>query len=202
MNSTDNPSSDPDWVAPLEPEPVVSETDDGASRPSRAGEAASTAERGWWRVSSRRCSSAAARSSPSTTAPVHRVPPAPMRPPPAASLEWRLGGGSVAGEQHIQGTVTATTATTLTVKSSSATTTYTVNATTEIIRNGKSAMLAGIKVGDPVMVHVFPSSSGTMLVERLMAGTSASDGGGFGPPRAGHEMRPSGATGTTSIGTT
>ena len=91
-------------------------------------------------------------------------------------------GGGVAGEQRIQGTVTAKTSTTVTVKSSSATSTYTVNATTEIVRDGQAASLSAVQVGDPVVVHVYPSSSGQMLVERLLAGSSASGGpGGFGP---------------------
>jgi hypothetical protein len=80
--------------------------------------------------------------------------------------------------------VTAKTATSVTVKSSSGTATYTVNATTQIIRNGQAATLADVEVGDPVQVHVYPSSSGQMLVERLLAGSSAS-GGDFGPPGSG-----------------
>jgi len=92
-------------------------------------------------------------------------------------------GGGVAGEQHILGTVAATGAATITVKTGSGSATYVVNATTEIVRNGQSATLSEIQVGDPVLVHVYPSSSGQMLVERLLAGTSANDGpGGFGPP--------------------
>ncbi len=91
------------------------------------------------------------------------------------------GGGGVAGEQHIQGTVTAKTGSSITVKSSSGTATYVVNATTEIVRNGQQATLSAVKVGDAVFVHVYPSSSGQMMVERLFAGTSATDPG-FGPP--------------------
>jgi hypothetical protein len=95
-----------------------------------------------------------------------------------------FGGGGVSGEQHIQGTVTAKTGSSVTVRSSSGSATYTVNVTTEIVRNGRSATLADVKVGDPVLAHVYPSSSGQMLVECLFAGTSASDSGpgGFAPP--------------------
>jgi hypothetical protein len=105
------------------------------------------------------------------------------------------GGGGVDGEQHIQGTVTATTDSTVTVESPSGTATYTVDVTTEIVRNGRSATLADVRVGDPVLVHVYPSSSGQMLVERLFAGTSASDGGpgGFGPPGGGQGFDGNGA---------
>src|SRR5207244_8323927 len=86
-----------------------------------------------------------------------------------------------AGEQRIQGTVTAKTAGTVTVKSTSGTATYVVNVTSEIVRNGQRATLAAIKVGDAVFVHVFPSSSGQILVERLFAGSSATSGP-VGPP--------------------
>jgi hypothetical protein len=94
------------------------------------------------------------------------------------------GGGGISGEQHIQGTLAARTASTITVKSTAGSATYAVNATTEIVRNGRSATLSDVKVGDPVFVHVYPSSSGQMLVERLFAGTSAS-GSNFGPPSLG-----------------
>ena len=90
-----------------------------------------------------------------------------------------FGFGGVAGEQHIQGTIAGKTATTVTVKSTSGTATYTVNATTEIVRNGQSATLGSVEVGDPVLVHVYPSSSGRMMVERLFAGTLPS---GYGAP--------------------
>jgi len=95
-----------------------------------------------------------------------------------------FAGGGIAGEQRLQGSVTAKTATTVTVKSSTGTDTYTVDSTTQIERNGQPATLAAIEIGDPVLVHVYPSSSGQMLVERLLAGTSATAGGpsGFGPP--------------------
>ncbi len=103
------------------------------------------------------------------------------------------GGGPVAGEQHVQGTIAAKTSTTVTVKSTSGTATYTVNATSEIVRNGRAATLSAIRVGDPVLVHVFPSASGQMLVERLLAGSSASDPG-FGPPSSGSGTPGSAAT--------
>jgi hypothetical protein len=107
--------------------------------------------------------------------------------------------GGVAGEQHIQGTVSAKTATTVTVKSSGGTTaTYTVNATTEIVRDGRAATLSAVAVGEPVLVHVYPSSSGRMLVERLFAGSSATDvaPGLVGPRGAGLG---SGSAGTLTI---
>jgi hypothetical protein len=89
-------------------------------------------------------------------------------------------GGGLAGEQHIEGTLTAKTASTITVKSASGTAAYTVDNSTEILRNGQTAALAAVQIGDPVVVHVYPSG-GQMLVERLLAGTSASDGAQLGP---------------------
>ncbi len=114
---------------------------------------------------------------------------------PQASGGAGGAAGPVAGEEHIQGTVTAKTSSTVTVKSSGGTATYTVNATTEIVRNGQTATLADIKVNDPVLVHVFPSASGRMLVERLLAGISASNTGtgGFGPPAVGGTTIPGGS---------
>jgi hypothetical protein len=91
-----------------------------------------------------------------------------------------FGGGGIAGEQHVQGAVTATTGSTVTVRSRSGTATYIVASTSEIVRNGQPATLADVKIGDAVLVHVYPSS-GRMLVERLFAGTLS---GGFGPPAA------------------
>lgn len=105
------------------------------------------------------------------------------------------GPGGLDGERHVQGTVTGTNATSVTVKSSSGTATYTVNALTQIVRNGRTASLSSIQAGDPVLVHVYPGSSGQMLVERLFAGTSASGGDGFGPPGANGAGGPSGPSG-------
>jgi hypothetical protein len=85
-------------------------------------------------------------------------------------------GGGLPGEQHIFGTVTAKSGSTITVRSGSSTQTYGVIGATEIVRNGFSAALSAVKVGDPVFVHVYPSG-GKMLVERLFAGTSADSGG-------------------------
>ena len=62
--------------------------------------------------------------------------------------------------------------------------------------DGRAASLSSVQVGDPVVVHVYPSSSGQMLVERLFAGSSASGGpGGFGapPPSAGGGTQSSGS---------
>jgi len=109
-------------------------------------------------------------------------------------------GGGFAGEQHIQGTLTAKAASTITVQSASGTATYTVDSTTEILRNGQAATLAAVQVGDPVVVHVYPSG-GQVLVERILAGTSASDGGRFGP-RGGPDDGPGGGAAVAGNGIT
>ena len=92
-------------------------------------------------------------------------------------------GGGVAGEQRLQGMITAKTPASITVKSTAGSTaTYTVNATSQIEANGRSASLSDVKVGDSVFVHVYPSASGAMLVERLFDGDLPSGGPGAGQP--------------------
>ena len=92
----------------------------------------------------------------------------------------------------------------MTLRSTGGTATYTVNDTTQIVRNGQTATLAAVQVGDPVLVHVYPSSSGQLLVERLFAGSSAGDGGpgGLAPPGSGPPGSDSGGTGSSSGGLT
>jgi hypothetical protein len=79
--------------------------------------------------------------------------------------------GGVAGEQHLIGTLTAIGNSTVTVKSATGTATYKITSTTQIVRNGSAATLSQLKVGDPVVVHVLPSSAGTKAVERIYAGS-------------------------------
>ena len=82
------------------------------------------------------------------------------------------GPGGVAGEQHLQGTLTDVTSSTVTVKTSDGTETYTLLDDTQILRNGQPATVDALEVDDPVLVHVYPSSSGSdLVVERLFAGT-------------------------------
>jgi hypothetical protein len=93
------------------------------------------------------------------------------------------GFGGVQGEERIQGTVAATTGSTITVRSSTGTTaTYTVDSTSQIVSNGQSGTLADVKVGDTVFVHVVPGSSGNKVVERLFVGTLPQGGPGGAPP--------------------
>ena len=92
------------------------------------------------------------------------------------------GAGPVAGERHVQGTISAVGASSVTVRTTSGTTTYTVGSSTQIMRNGAPATLTELKVGDPVEVHVLPASSGgTPQLERILAGALPQGGpGGFG----------------------
>jgi hypothetical protein len=116
-----------------------------------------------------------------------------------------FAGGGVAGEQHVQGTLTGTTPSSITVKTSAGSTvTYAIQSTTQIVRNGQTAALSSLQAGDPVVVHVVPSSSGnSKLVEMVLAGTSASDGpGAFGGPPSGAARSGSAPTGRPSSGST
>ena len=80
-------------------------------------------------------------------------------------------GGGVAGEQRLRGTIKAKTDSSITVESSTGSAaTYAVNATSQIEVNGRDASLSDVEVGDSVFVHVYPSASGAMLVERLFDG--------------------------------
>ena len=61
----------------------------------------------------------------------HRERALGVRPRQRAALR---GGGGIAGEQHVQGAVTAKTSSTVTVRSSSGTALYTVDSTSQIVR--------------------------------------------------------------------
>jgi hypothetical protein len=71
------------------------------------------------------------------------------------------GGGG--GGQKIQGTLTAISASSVTVKSSKGTATYPVTSATEIIRDGVNTTLAQLKVGDPAFLEVRAVGSMKML---------------------------------------
>jgi hypothetical protein len=86
------------------------------------------------------------------------------------------GPGGVAGEQRLTGTLTAVGSSTVTVRTGGATATYDVDGATQIVRNGAETTLRGLRVGDPVLVHVIPSASGSVhRVERIFAGTLPGD---------------------------
>jgi hypothetical protein len=120
--------------------------------------------------------------------------------PPAGAPGAGFGGR--AGEQHIAGTLTAVGSSSVTVQSSSGTATYTVDAGTQIVRDGAPATLSQLRAGDAVFLHVYPASSGGRLhVERIFAGQLPS--GGFGGPGGfGHDGDRDGGAGDRSGPTT
>jgi hypothetical protein len=74
------------------------------------------------------------------------------------------------GEQHVNGTVTAVGASSVTVRlANGSTATYAVIASSDIVKNGAPASLSAIKVGDTVFLHVYPLN-GRTVVEHLFAG--------------------------------
>lgn len=75
------------------------------------------------------------------------------------------------------------------MRSSRGTATCSVTSTSEIVRNGQAAALSAVQVGDAVFLHVYPDTSGQTVVERLYAGTSASNGG-FAQPSDGSDDGP------------
>ncbi|MGN6608769.1 MAG: hypothetical protein ACTHMS_17390 [Jatrophihabitans sp.] len=91
------------------------------------------------------------------------------------------GFGGRDGEQHVAGTITKVGTASITVRTSSGSTTYPIAPTTQIVRNGSAARLSDLKVGDPVEMHVIPSTTGgAATVERVLAGTRPAFGPGGG----------------------
>ncbi len=89
------------------------------------------------------------------------------------------GQGGAGGEQHITGTVTAVSGSSLSVKSAGGTATYTIVPQTQIVRGNALADASAIKRGDTVLVHVFPAQGSDGVLERvfvLTGGTSDDDG--------------------------
>ncbi len=84
------------------------------------------------------------------------------------------------GEQHVAGTVTATSTSSVTVRlTNGAIATYDATASSDIVKNGKRVSLSAIKVGDAVFLRVYPSN-GRIVVERLYAGDHEYPGDGAG----------------------
>jgi hypothetical protein len=77
-------------------------------------------------------------------------------------------GGGFDGEQHIAGTLTAVGTSTVTVRSTTGTTTYRIDATTQLIKDGQQvSSLSAMHIGDSVVVHVYPLN-GSTHVERVI----------------------------------
>ncbi|RKS80427.1 hypothetical protein CLV35_0859 [Motilibacter peucedani] len=91
-------------------------------------------------------------------------------------------GGGMAGETHVSGTVVSVAASSLRVKSSDGTTaTYAVDASTQVLDDGSAVSVTSLQTGDTVLVHAIASTSGgTAYAERVLAGSSATDGPGAG----------------------
>jgi hypothetical protein len=95
------------------------------------------------------------------------------------------GGPGFAGVRPLTGTVTAVGTDTVGIKTSTATTTYSVTSTTRIEKNGK-AKLTDVKVGDTVFFST-TTTGGTVIVNLFdgklptVAGLAAPGGHGFGP---------------------
>ena len=88
------------------------------------------------------------------------------------------------------------------------TATIAVDDSTQVQEDGQTVALSSLKTGDAVLVHVLTSGSGT-VAERVLAGTSATNGPGArgglrGGPPPGAGTLPDGTTpdGTTTDGST
>jgi hypothetical protein len=119
-----------------------------------------------------------------------RHPPRPRRAAAAAGAPGPDGGGfdsrggPVDGETHVPGTVTGVTADSVTVQGDDGTTaTYTVDASTQVLDDGQAMAVTDLASGDEVLVDVIPATDGgNAYAERVLAGTSATDGPGGPPP--------------------
>jgi hypothetical protein len=82
------------------------------------------------------------------------------------------------GEVRLVGALTAVSGSRVTVESTAGSATYTISSSTRILRNGAVAQASALRVGDAVLVHVFPSSSSDGVLELIYARGSASGSGG------------------------
>lgn len=98
-------------------------------------------------------------------------------------------GGGLEGEQRLTGTITAIRGSALTFRASDgATATYTLDASTLVVKDGAPASLTDVKPGDAAHLHIYPQGATTM-VERIFVGTlpdfGVNGGPGPGPDGAG-----------------
>lgn len=110
----------------------------------------------------------------------------------------------MAGETRVSGTVTSVAANSIGVRSTDGTTaTYTVDSSTQVLDDGQAVSVTRLKAGDSVLVHVIAATSGSSsYAERVLAGSSATEGPGGQLPRgtgpAAGATTGSGSTGTTA----
>ena len=104
--------------------------------------------------------------------------------PPAGGPQG--SGGGFGSEQHLIGTLTAVGSSTITVRTTNGTTTYHIDSTTQLVKDGQQvSSLSAMHAGDNVVVHVYPLN-GTMHVERVIDGVPpGQDGNGGGQDNAG-----------------
>jgi hypothetical protein len=115
--------------------------------------------------------------------------------PGGQGLGGRFGGQN--GEQRLIGTLTAVSGSKITVKTSAGTATYQVVPQTEIVREGAVASASDLKVGDRVLVHVFPASGSDGVLERVIAVPSTGAGAGPGSGTSGTSGTDDGGTSDT-----
>ncbi|MGZ4602264.1 MAG: hypothetical protein ACXV0U_01555 [Kineosporiaceae bacterium] len=87
------------------------------------------------------------------------------------------GGQGFQGEQRLVGMLTAVSGSKVTVRSGTGSATYTITSNTQILRDGAPAMARDLRVGDLVLVHVFPAANADGVLERLIARSGSTSGG-------------------------
>jgi len=117
------------------------------------------------------------------------------QPPGGFGSDGRMFGG-----ERVQGTVSATTDSTITVESTSGTATYAVDSSTRIIVNGQSGTLSDVPVGETVSLLAEQSSSGDDVVRLLFVGAMPQGGPGQPPPNGGQFPGASASTTSAVLG--
>ena len=79
----------------------------------------------------------------------------------------------------VMGTVAAVTPTSITVKTTAGTSTYTVGASTQVLVNGATGQLSAVTVGSTVLVQV-PTTGSTTTATRIIVGGFPGPGGAGG----------------------
>jgi len=91
--------------------------------------------------------------------------------------------GGPDGETHVSGTITAVTASSVTVRQISGTSaTYTVDSSSQVLDNGKTVAVTALTTGEQVLVHAFARTGTAAYAERVLAGSSATAGPTGGMP--------------------
>lgn len=108
---------------------------------------------------------------------------------PAGYTQFGMGGGRFSGQRPTIGTVTAVSATSISVQNSrtNAVTTLAITSTTQITDNGSTVTASDIQVGDPVLVRKSTSNS----QQAASIDVNPSFGGGMGNSGAGTSTTPS-----------